>query len=363
MRNLGVSKTRLLLAVSGGPDSSALVCICALLQKKLGCHLFATSIDHGLRPEAANEVAGSKNLCETFGIPCTIQHCDVPAYRERCHLSTETAARALRYACLEYERLRIGADYIVTAHHAGDLAEDVLMRLARGCGWPALGGMRARDDTRHLLRPLLGIEACQLKAILRDLAIPWFTDTTNSDLHYTRNRFRHTIVPMLTQENPNFLMKTRHIAEQAECDRDFFDSLLAGHLNTAPWSLTLTRESVTLTMERAQILKEHKALRLRLYRAAHASLAAVRRDLGLTTNQASWTHFMALEAVILRGEGKKDVQFPGVLVRLERGRIVFRADLTLDAGSSPHTKRGRAQQSDAPSVRTEPEVPAGFRGE
>ncbi len=328
MRELDVHRgSRLLLAVSGGPDSSALVCICAILMEKLGYSLSAVTINHCLRAEAEEETAGSKALCERLGIPCSILRCDVPAYCRSHAVSVETAARTLRYACLEKERLRCGANYIVTAHHAGDLAEDVLMRLVRGCGWPALGGMRARDTLRHLLRPLLILEASELKSFLAELAVPWFTDASNADLRFTRNRFRHTILPLFTKENPRFLTKTQNLAWQAGYDKDFFDASLADLLNSAHWSLRLDAKEATLTVTRADLLSQHIAIRLRFYRAVLTSLVAIRHTVGMATNQASWTHFMALESVVSRGEGKKTVQFPGVIVRLERGKLIFTACL------------------------------------
>ena len=132
----------LLCAVSGGADSTALAVLSALvrnyrrLRGKPSFTLSALTCNHNLRPSAAEEARFAERLCGWLGIPCRTISLNVTGAAAREKQGTEEAGRRLRYLALEEERRRVGADFILTAHHAGDLAEDMLMRLLRGTGWP-----------------------------------------------------------------------------------------------------------------------------------------------------------------------------------------------------------------------------------
>ncbi|WP_302514140.1 tRNA lysidine(34) synthetase TilS, partial [uncultured Desulfovibrio sp.] len=180
-----------LLAVSGGADSTALLCIMTLLAPRHGWLLHVATVDHQLRPESAGDAAFVAGLCRTWHIPCRILTADVSRLARQNGLGTEEAARRARYALLEQARRACGATAILLGHHRGDVAEDQMLRFLRGTGWPALGGMRAEDAERHLLRPLLCTESRVLKELLHHCGITWREDASNADIRYTRNRLRH----------------------------------------------------------------------------------------------------------------------------------------------------------------------------
>lgn len=192
------NEDRLLVAVSGGPDSIALLGLLSEWAQR-GGHPFihAATVDHGLRPEAANEAAAVAEFSRTLGIPHTILrwHGQKPA------TAIQTAARRARYALLGEEAERLGGMAIVTAHTRDDQAETMLMRMAHGSGPSGLAGMKpiARRDGFRLHRPLLPVAKARLVATATARAWPFVTDPSNGDARFERVRWR-ALMPRLAEE-------------------------------------------------------------------------------------------------------------------------------------------------------------------
>ncbi|MDR1659584.1 MAG: tRNA lysidine(34) synthetase TilS, partial [Desulfovibrio sp.] len=228
--------TRLLAAVSGGADSTALVLILRILAPRLALHVSALTVNHGLLPEAGSVAAMTVRQCAALGVGCALKKADVSGLADKEGLGLEEAGRELRYRLLEEERAAGKADYVALGHHSADLAEDVLMRLTRGAGWPALGGMLARDDRRRLLRPLIFVKPQSLRALLRECRIVWHEDPSNSDLRFKRNRVRHTILPALRKENPSLDQAVARLWQLARTDRDYWEKILDALLEKVRWN-------------------------------------------------------------------------------------------------------------------------------
>lgn len=236
-------KGRLLVALSGGADSTALLIILCALRPLLSCQVAAAHLDHGLRPESAEEAQAAEALCRALGVPFYTRKVDVARLARESACGVEEAGRRARYAFLEETRLSSGAEWALTAHHIGDLAEDVLMRLARGAAWPGLGGMRGKIEERRVLRPLLMREKRELTAMLERLGVPWREDRSNSDLTWKRNRIRHALLPLLLAENPAFFDAIRHLWRQARRDEAYWNAILEPALDLrADGSLVLRGE-------------------------------------------------------------------------------------------------------------------------
>ncbi|MBI4329550.1 MAG: tRNA lysidine(34) synthetase TilS, partial [Chloroflexi bacterium] len=133
----------LLLAVSGGPDSTALLAALAALRVRLSLQIRVLHVDHGLRPDSPRDAAYVRRLCQRLGVPTTVVKADVKRYRRDYRLSVEEAARQVRYAALARAAIEIGARAVLTAHTADDQAETVLLHLLRGTGLRGLSGMAA----------------------------------------------------------------------------------------------------------------------------------------------------------------------------------------------------------------------------
>ena len=187
----------LLLAVSGGPDSLALLVLAADWCKHLGAaapNIFVATVDHGLREGSAREAEIVGQIAASFGVRHTTLHWlgGKPA------AGIPNAARNARYALLDDYAKSFAVDgsvAVVTAHHQDDQAETVLMRLARGGGVDALAAMRCErplieGSPVRLLRPLLGFSKARLVATLNDVGTGWLDDPTNSDTKFERTRVR-----------------------------------------------------------------------------------------------------------------------------------------------------------------------------
>jgi tRNA(Ile)-lysidine synthase len=193
----------LLLAVSGGPDSTALIWLAARWRAglKRGPKLVAVTVDHALRAEAAEEARSVARLARKLGIP----HRTVRWTGKKPATGLQEAARAARYRLLAGAARKAGASAVLTAHTLDDQAETVLIRLARGSGLTGLAGMRnARPlhdwhDHMSLVRPLLGIPKSRLIATLRAENIPYAEDASNLDPRFTRARLRK-LMPALAEE-------------------------------------------------------------------------------------------------------------------------------------------------------------------
>lgn len=183
------SFNHILLAVSGGPDSMALMGLCAQWRERRGGpRISVASVDHGFRAEARDEVELVAQHAETLGLQChrLKREGEAPAS------GLQEFARQARYDLLFDCARNIDAQALVTAHHADDQAETVLMRLCRGSGPGGLAGMRA-DTPRGaitLLRPLLDVPRARLAASLADLALPSVADPSNADPQFERVRLR-----------------------------------------------------------------------------------------------------------------------------------------------------------------------------
>ncbi len=193
------SSPALILAVSGGPDSTALLYLAARWRSalKAGPELIAATVDHGLREEAAREAREVKRLASMLGIA----HRTLRWSGTKPKTGIPAAARAARYDLLAQIARKAGASAILTAHTQDDQAETILMRLARGSGIAGLGAM-ARYTQREgvgLLRPLLDIPKERLIATLEKAKISYALDPSNIDPAYTRPRLR-ALMPLLAAE-------------------------------------------------------------------------------------------------------------------------------------------------------------------
>jgi tRNA(Ile)-lysidine synthase len=189
----------LLLAVSGGPDSMALMWLAARWRNALarGPRLIAVTVDHGLRSEAAAEARSVKRLARSLDLP----HRTVRWTGAKPKTGLPAAARAARYRLLAQAARAGGATHILTAHTRDDQAETLLMRMLRGSGISGLAAM-ARESERdgvRLARPFLNVPKSQLIATLKKAKLGFADDPTNRDLNFTRPRLR-TVMPVLAAE-------------------------------------------------------------------------------------------------------------------------------------------------------------------
>jgi tRNA(Ile)-lysidine synthase len=188
---------RLLVAVSGGPDSMALLHLAADWHRAGGSVICAATVDHGLRADARAEAEQVAQWCAALGV----EHEILTWQGEKPHTRLQERARQARYDLLFAHAREIGADVVVTAHHADDQAETILFRLLRGSGIAGLAGMeatRAHAD-RRLARPLLGHTKAELVSLCETRRQAFFQDPSNQDPRFARTQLRQ-LLPELEQE-------------------------------------------------------------------------------------------------------------------------------------------------------------------
>jgi tRNA(ile)-lysidine synthetase len=215
----------LLVACSGGSDSLALLDLLVMLHGEGGPRILCAHFEHGIRKEESHiDAEFVADVCAQWGVPFIYGAKDVPHYARAHRLSLETAARECRYAFLRRERMQHGCDYIVTGHHADDLAETVLMRILRGTGTTGLAAMREKDGV--LLRPLLAITRATIEAYIQKRHLHPRHDATNDDVsHAVRNRIRHCLLPELRKYyNPSLVRALTQLSTLAAEE----DAFLAG---------------------------------------------------------------------------------------------------------------------------------------
>ena len=249
------------VGLSGGPDSVFLLYALHTLQPRMGFTLWAVHVHHGIRgAEADRDESFSEKLCAKLDIPFQAVHVAAPAYAAQHGLSLEEAARILRYEALEAARQQLGqtrAAWIAVAHHLDDQAETVLHNLVRGAGLRGLAGMENRRN--HVIRPLLSIKREDILKWLKQYDIPYVTDSTNADPHYTRNRIRSTVLPELREINPE---ASAHIAHSAALLREadaYFHALALQYVD-AHATLTVAPDSANAVDRSAHARPKSPAL-------------------------------------------------------------------------------------------------------
>ncbi len=187
------------VAVSGGCDSVALLRAMLALKTSGAGRVCAAHLNHQLRPEADEDERFVVELCQRLGVKCEVEQAAVDQLAARSGNGLEAAARMARYRFLQETAGRLGARFVATAHTADDQAETILHRILRGTGIRGLAGMPRARPLGHatLIRPLLGVRRDELRAYLDALGQPWRHDQSNADLRFTRNRIRHQTMPQL----------------------------------------------------------------------------------------------------------------------------------------------------------------------
>ena len=239
----------LLVAVSGGPDSMALLHALYQLRESFAIQLIIAHLNHQMRRGAIQDVRFVKAEAHDLGIPCITQSLDVPAYQRRYKLSPEDAARRARHAFLQSTAKAVAAQHIALGHTADDQAETVLFRLLRGSGLRGLCGIP--PVRQPIIRPLIQVQRRHIMAYLRTHRIPFRDDPSNRQRRYVRNRIRLTLLPQLQKSyNPRVvqtLCATAQLlaADEATLQDAAWQQFAVARLPSAPDQVHLRTAMIT----------------------------------------------------------------------------------------------------------------------
>jgi len=235
--------TRVLVAVSGGADSTAL--LAALQEADLGLELAAAHFDHGLRPDSALDAAHVVELSKRLGLECRVR-------RWRAAKKGEARAREARFDFLYKAASDGGFERIALGHTREDQTETVLVNLVRGAGLDGLGGMEVLDGP--LWRPFLDLDHATLRAYLADRGLDWREDPTNEDPAFARNLIRREVLPLLIKINPGAAAAVARTAAILRRQREYLrrageELAMRAYVSEGPWGAVYSGPLLALAGE------------------------------------------------------------------------------------------------------------------
>ncbi len=271
----------ILLAYSGGPDSTCLLGLLLHLRQEMPFHLTLAHLNHGLRKRAAEDENFVRQMARRFSLPLIVNHENVRAYARRRGLNLEEAGRELRYAFLERTRKRVQADKIATGHTMDDQAETFLLRLLRGSGPRGLAGISPLREGK-IIRPLIKIRRRQVLDFLRQQDLSFRVDESNLDCRLLRNRVRLELIPFLEKKFASSIVQ--HLATAADILREEEDYLAGLEEEAAKKVIHQQGKAWLLDLEALSQL--HPALARRLVRRFLVQLRGDLREINFPEVEA-----------------------------------------------------------------------------
>jgi tRNA(Ile)-lysidine synthase len=297
---------KIAVALSGGADSISLAKILLEIRDKYHCTILACHYDHRLRGKSSDADAEFvKNFCKQEGIELILGSADkVNSFKN------EEEARAARYAFFKKIIEEGTADKIAIAHNLNDFAETLLMRLIRGAGLRGLSSIPLSRES--FIRPLLEISRSEIEEYLKEENQKYCTDESNSNLAYTRNKIRHTVLPLLAEINPNIVETLANTAIQLKEDYDFlYSDLEAGY------------QKVLVNELESSIVLDAKLFRKLKFSQQKMILRAAIEKLDSLVDIDS-VHIKEVLALIEKNESKKRKALPHSLrIELDAGKIIL----------------------------------------
>lgn len=311
----------LVVAVSGGPDSTALLHSLLNLTQVSGLKLHVAHLDHDFRGEEAEEDARFVSaLAGRLGLPSTVEKADAVAYQKEMGLSSfEEAAREVRYGFLARTVANRSADAVALGHTSDDLAETVLMHLIRGSGIHGLRGMvelstwmgRRAGPAAVLFRPFLGVTREETVAYCRNRGIAFREDSANLSPRFTRNRVRHELLPSLARYNPKIKEALVRLSQAAALEADYLEVELS-----EVWPSVARREGDWISLDVGHLMSLHPLMRRIVLRKAYQELVG-------DTRRLEEAHLKDMEGLIDSPSGKVLSLPRGLRLHAVYGRLIL----------------------------------------
>ena len=304
---------KIVLGLSGGPDSVCLLHILTRLREELEIEIYAAHLNHQIRGmEAQKDALYVSELCEKLGVTFFIKSVDVPKYCQENGLSIEEGARKLRYEMFDEIKQKTRSNKIAIGQNSNDQVETVLMRMMRGTGLQGLRGIEYIRDN-ELIRPILDIDRKEIELYCEQHNLNPRIDKTNLENIYTRNKIRLELIPYMKENfNPNVVESIFRMSNTLKDDSDYIDSVSEKEFEK---TAKLEKDSTIIFLEDFTSL--HKSIKVRIIRNS------IKNILG-DTNFIDQKH---VEDVIeLESESKMDkrIDLPrGVIVYRKKGTIIL----------------------------------------
>jgi len=305
--NLISKGDKIIVGVSGGPDSVCLLYILNSLKEELSFRLYVVHLDHMLRKNSGKEAAFVRSLAKRLGIPAVIARVDIKALA--ANGSIEEVARNARFKLFSKAAKSFKANKIALGHNLDDQAETVLMRLLRGSGLYGLSAIQPKKliHGKTIIRPLLEIRRKDIERFLTSRRIKFCLDESNLDDVYLRNRIRNSLLPLLEKNyNKNIRQVLASLSDSSTSDYDYLSKAVAKFPEAEKTVFRLKR-----------LMSMHPAMRRLLLRNA---ITRVKGD----TRRIGFAHIKELEDLIFNRPAKSIVDLPqGISVRKSVKSISF----------------------------------------
>jgi len=330
--NLLLPGEKAVIAISGGADSMALLYLFRDITPLLKVNLHVATFDHRLRETSSEVVKHVQQTATTLDFAVHTGGTDVSAFANMQGMSIETAARQKRYEFLKTVAHDVGASKIITAHHADDQAETILMHLFRGSGLNGLRGMSykapfPKDNNLSLIRPLLDVTKAELIDYCEHNDIVWDDDESNQDQTFTRNYMRHSILPTIERAYPGIRQNLLRLAHIAATDMDFVEESYRDFAERF-----IERVEDEIRINRHEFTHLHEAIR------RHCIMREVSRL--IDDQQISFVHVQNALEMIKNGKMGSIAEFPNavhlridyehlVVERAQHGELAHKSDIPL----------------------------------
>ena len=224
--NMIQSKDKVVIGVSGGPDSMALLNILNNLKEKLNIKLYVAHINHMIRKEADEETEYVKKFCAKINVDFFSKKLKVEEEAKKQKIGTEEAGRNIRYDFFEEVAKKVEANKIATAHNSNDNAETVLMNIIRGTSVTGLKGIDKVRDGKYI-RPIIECSRYEIETYCKENELNPKYDKTNNENIYTRNKIRNILIPFLRKEfNPNIVAGINRLSQLAQEEEQFINKIV-----------------------------------------------------------------------------------------------------------------------------------------
>ena len=303
-----------LVAVSGGADSLALLYALHDLQKHIGCFLHVVHLNHSLRDNSSDDADFVHKHATRLELPFTCHTVDVSRLAEEWKLSIETAGRKARYEFFDSVSADVGATKVALGHQQDDITETVLMNLIRGGGTDGLRGISPIRDEKYI-RPLTIFTRQEIDAYLKSINLIPREDPTNTNNRYLRNRIRHELLPLLERDyNPNISVGLSRTAAIISSESDYLDELTREAFNRC---LLDESKPSSLALSRSTFLEYHIAIQRRIIRQAVSEAQG-------TTQDFSFEHSNSVFDIILGDKPNARITLPnGIQFRRAYQELFF----------------------------------------
>lgn len=295
---------RVLLGVSGGPDSIALLHLLDSRKTHYGIQLFVVHVNHLLRPEAEAEAQYVRQICQERDIPFRLFTVDVAALADEKGMSLEQAGHEARFLCFQEAAEQWNITKLALGHHGDDRAESVLLHLVQGCGLDGLTAMPPRDG--WLIRPLAQVRKQELVQYCEKNGLHYFIDSTNLEPGCLRNQIRLEVLPQLSRYNPQITDALLRLQNTCAADADYLEQCTANL-----WQQYGSTEYNRTLFPAERFRTQHPAMQRRLLRCMYQELTGA--AVNLTFRQVEQMCHIALQR-----QGSQQISLHGDIIFARR---------------------------------------------